>query len=308
MTRVLGDLNLMRLFLFPLLLASMAACGGSANNGGQPRNANAKPTEANANVKPQQPTGPVPVYGYEVVKSYPHDPKAFTQGLIFHDGFLYESTGQYGESSLRKVELETGKIVKRTDLPRDSFAEGIALHNGQIYQLTWREGIARVFDINDFTLLREFRYQGDGWGLASDGQQLYMTNSTHVIRVMDPQTFRQVRAFPVFREDGQPLMQINELEWVKGEIWANIWHSENPNILGKTNHIARIDPQSGKLLGWIDLTGISPADQPKDPNDPEDPKSENTLNGIAYDEATDRIFVTGKSWRRLYEIKLRAKQ
>lgn len=295
----------MRFFIFFILLAAAAAaCGGSANNGS---NGNAaKTANSNANAKPQ--SGPVPTYGYEVVKSYPHDPKAFTQGLVFHDGYLVESTGEYGESTLRKVELETGKVLKEFELPPEDFAEGIALLNGQIYQLTWRQGLCRVFDVNDLKLVREFDYQGEGWGITSDGQHLYMTNGTHVIRVMDPNTFKQVRSFPVFREDGKPLMQLNELEWVKGEIWANIWHSEDPNVLGRTNHIARIDPQSGKLLGWIDLTGISPDDQPKDPLDKMSEKAENTLNGIAYDEASDRIFVTGKNWKRLYEIKLRAKQ
>jgi glutaminyl-peptide cyclotransferase len=249
----------------------------------------------------------VPVYTYEVVKTYPHDPAAFTEGLFYHDGFLYESTGQEGHSSLRKVELETGKVVQKFDLPRDSFGEGIALVNGLIYQLTWQEELCRVFDIKDFKLVREFHYQGDGWGMTTDGQNLFMTNSTHVMQVMDPATFKPTRQIIVKRDDGRPLMQINELEYVKGEIWANIWHSESPEILGKPNYIVRIDPATGKVLGWIDLAGISPDDQPKT-NDPNDPKSENTLNGIAYDAAADRIFVTGKNWKNLYEIKVKEKQ
>lgn len=286
--------NNMRI-LFVLIAISVAvACGGSSNtNGG-----NAK---ANTNTRAQS---PVPLYTYEVVKSYSHDPKAFTEGLFFHDGFLYESAGEFKHSSLRKVNLETGKVVQKFDLPPESFGEGISMIDGKIYQLTWKEQLCRVFDANDFKLLQELNYQGDGWGMTTDGQKLYMTDSTHVMRVIDPETFKVVRTIPVFREDGRPLMQINELEWIKGEIWANIWHSEQPNILGKPNYIARIDPNSGKLLGWIDLANISPDDQPKT-DDPEDDKSENTLNGIAYDEANDRIFVTGKNWKKLYEIKVK---
>jgi glutamine cyclotransferase len=243
----------------------------------------------------------MPVSSYEIVNSYPHDPKAFTEGLFYNEGFLYESTGQEGMSSLRKVELETGKVVQKADLPRDSFGEGIALVNGLIYQLTWQENVCRVFDLKDFKLIREFQYQGDGWGMTTDGQNLYMTNSTHVMQVMDPATFKPTRQIIVKTDDGRALMQINELEWIKGEIWANIWHSEEPDILGKPNYIARIDPASGKVLGWIDLAGISPGDQ--DSRNQE----ENTLNGIAYDAEKDRIFVTGKNWKKLYEIKLKEK-
>ncbi len=238
----------------------------------------------------------LPVYGYEIVNTYPHDPKAFTQGLLFENGFLYESTGNYGESSLRKVDLKSGRVLQKWDLPKDNFGEGIALHNSQIYQITWQNGISRVFDINDFKLIREFSFQGEGWGLTSDGTNLFMSDGTHVIRVMSPDTFRSVRMIAVMREDGKPLMNINELEYVNGEIWANIWHSEKPDILGRPNHIARIDPATGKLLGYINLDGISPDDVKRG--------EENTLNGIAYDAEGDRIFVTGKNWRKLFEIRL----
>ena len=139
--------------------------------------------------------------------------------------------------------------------------------------------------------------------MTTDGTDIFMTDSTHVMRVVDPETFKPKRMLSVMREDGKPLMQINELEYIKGEIWANVWHSEQSNILGKPNYIARIDPATGKLLGWIDLAGISPDDQPRS-NDPYDPKAENTLNGIAYDAEKDRIFVTGKNWKKLYEIKI----
>lgn len=268
-----------------LAVSAALGCSGGAN-------APANNTIVSNTTKP----APPPVYGYEIVNTYPHDPQAFTQGLLFHNGTLYESTGSFGYSSIRKVELETGKVLQKFDLPKDSFAEGIAIHGGNVYQLTWKEGLCRVFGLDDFKLIREFTYQGEGWGLTSDGTHMFMTDGTHVMRVMDPATFKSVRMIAVMREDGKPLMQLNELEYVRGEIWANIWHSEQKDILGKPNHIARIDPANGKILGWINLDGISPDDVKR--------SDENTLNGIAYDAEGDRIFVTGKNWRRLFEIKL----
>lgn len=239
----------------------------------------------------------LPIYTYEIVNTFKHDSKAFTEGLFFYNGFLYESTGQEGKSDLRKVELESGKKVQEYKLPTDSFGEGATVLNGKIYQLTWREGRGFVYEADTFKLLKEFNYAGQGWGMTNDGKNIFMTDSTHVIRVVDPETFQTVKTLVVLREDGKPLMQINELEYIKGEIWANVWHSEEPEILGKPNYIARIDPNSGKILGWIDLDGISPDDIARD--------SENTLNGIAYDAAKDRIFVTGKNWKNLFEIKVK---
>lgn len=247
-----------------------------------------------------KPASSVPTFTYEVVNTYQHDPKAFTQGLIYYGGMLYESTGQYDESTIRKVDLRSGKVVQQVQLGDDFFGEGATVFRDKLYQLTWREGTAFVYTLPDLKPEKEIRYSGEGWGLANDGTNLIMSDGTHVIRFVDPETFKTVRTVTVNREDGRPLMQINELEYVKGEIWANIWHSETPQTLGRPNHIARIDPASGKLLGWIDLSGISPEDQRRD--------SENTLNGIAYDEAGDRIFVTGKNWSKLYEIKLKPKE
>ncbi|MGI9036276.1 MAG: glutaminyl-peptide cyclotransferase [Pyrinomonadaceae bacterium] len=261
----------------------------AANN--QSANVN-KPVNLN-----NQTSGKVPVYTYEIVNTYKHDPKAFTEGLFYQDGFLYESTGQPGASSLRKVELETGKVVQKFDLPKEDFGEGIAMFGDKIYQLTWQQGICRVFDAASFKLLKELNYAGEGWGMTRDDKNLIMSDGTHVIRYVDPETFQTVRTIATFDEDGKPLMDINELELIKGEIWANVWHSEN---IGKPNTIARIDPQTGKLLGWIDLQGISPDDVDRDP--------ENTMNGIAYDAARDRIFVTGKDWKKLFEIKVKPKQ
>ncbi len=163
-------------------------------------------------------------------------------------------------------------------------------------KLVGRKAWRWSYNLEDFKMIKEFRYSGDGWGLTNDGTNLLMSDGTHVIRKINPENFETIGTLPVFDEKNQPLMKINELEYVKGEIWANIWHSES---IGKPNHIARIDPATGKLLGWIDLQGISPEDIDRD--------SENTLNGIAYDEKTDRIFVTGKQWKRLFEIKVKPK-
>jgi glutamine cyclotransferase len=244
-----------------------------------------------------QPTGKVPVYTYEIVNTFKHDPQAFTQGLFFHNGFLYEGTGQFGKSELRKVELETGRVVQKVGLAKSSFGEGTTILNDKIYQLTWQEGNGFIYDAATFNLLGNFGYAGEGWGLTNDGKNLIMSDGTHILRIVEPETFKTIRTLVVNNENGRPLMKINELEYINGEIWANIWHSED---IGKPNHIARIDPASGKLSGWIDLNGISPDDIERD--------EENTLNGIAYDAANDKIFVTGKNWKKLFEIKIKPKQ
>ena len=288
-------------FLILLVFLSSASCTKEPSRSNTNMNANKSSVVVNTKTPTPQTTNTnVPVYTYEIVNTYKHDSNAFTQGLFFHNGFLYEGTGGEGESNIRKVEMETGKVVQQTDLDDNFFGEGATILNGKIYQLTWRGERAFVYDAETLKLVKEFRYQGQGWGLANDGTNLYMTDGTHVIRVIDPETFKTVRTIPVFREDGKPLMQINELEWIKGELWANVWHSEAPDILGKPNYIARLDPQTGKVLGWIDLQNISPDDVKRD--------SENTLNGIAYDAATDRIFVTGKQWKKLFEIKVKPKE
>ncbi|HUF05433.1 MAG TPA: glutaminyl-peptide cyclotransferase [Aridibacter sp.] len=273
----------MKIFIMIAAAALLFSCNGASAN---------RPAVV---TNPPSGTSAVPSYGYDIIKSYKHDKNAFTQGLFFHNGFLYESTGQYGSSSLRKVEIETGKVLQKYDVPREFFAEGIALLDGKIYQLTWQAGIGFVYDLNGFKLLREFRYSGEGWGLTTDGKMLYHSDGTHVIRVVDPERYQTVKTIVVNDENGRPLMSINELEWVKGEIWANIWHSDK---IGKPNHIARIDPSTGKLTGWIDLGSISPDDIARN--------AENTLNGIAYDPEGDRIFVTGKNWEKMFEIKLKA--
>lgn len=286
----------MRLLIIFFTTAMMLGCSGDQLN--------PKPNVNTSNSNAAK-AASLPVDGYIVVKTYPHDPRAFTQGLFYHDGFLYESTGQYGTSSIRKVELETGKVVQKWDFPPQDFGEGITMIDNKIYALTWQQGVGRVLDAKTFKVIKEFSYQGEGWGLTTDGSALYMSQGTQVLKVLDVETFKTAQTLPVMREDGRPLYKINELEWVKGELWANIWHSEQPENLGKPNYIARIDPATGKILGWVDLANISPEDQAKT-NDPSDPKAENSLNGIAYDKVKDRIFVTGKYWKNLYEIKLKA--
>lgn len=231
-----------------------------------------------------------PTYGYEVVEAYPHDESAFTQGLVYHDGFLYEGTGLEGRSSLRKVRLETGEVLQRIDLPYEYFGEGIAIVRDQILELTWKSQVGFVYDLRTFRQLRQFSYPGEGWGLTSNGADVYMSDGTADIRILDAATLREKRRIHV--HDGpKPINQLNELEFVEGQILANIW---------QTNRIARISPQTGEVVGWIDLSGLlSPMYQLQ-------PGA--VLNGIAYDSARKRLFVTGKLWPRLFQIRLIAKQ
>lgn len=290
----------MRLILLILPIFFLIGCDAN------PENSNVN-TKMGNTANSGKNSSAAPVFTYTVVKTFKHDSKAFTQGLVFHDGFLYESTGNYGDSTLRKVDLETGSVVKKKDLDNKFFAEGMTVFNGKIYQITWREKTGFVYDVATLEPLKEFKYQGEGWGLTNDGEQLIMSDGTHILRFLDPETFTVTRTVPVMKENGQPLFLLNELEYVKGEIWANIWHSEEtetgttqgrlPNI-GKPNYIARIEPKSGKVVGWIDLANISPDDTGD---------SENTLNGIAYDAEKDRIFVTGKKWKKLFEITVQPK-
>lgn len=291
----------MRLYLLLLFALFAVSCKTETPVNRPNTNVTSTNSNVNSNGNTASTKTPLTTYGYEIVNKYKHDSNAFTQGLVFHDGFFYESDGQYGESTLRKVEPETGKVLQKVGLGKNYFAEGLTFFNDKLYQITWQENTAFVYDL-DFKLIKEIKYAGEGWGLTHDDKNLILSDGTHVIRFVDPETFQTVRTITVMRENGQPLMDINELEYVKGEIWANVWHSENINL---PNHIARIDPQTGKLLGWIDLNGISPDDSQYKKTGTDD--GEKVLNGIAYDEATDRIFVTGKRWSNLYEIKLKAK-
>jgi glutamine cyclotransferase len=229
----------------------------------------------------------VPRYGYQIVNIWPHDSNAFTQGLILSDGKLLESTGQEGRSSLRSVELETGKVLKKVDVPEPYFAEGIALLNGKIYQLTWQHQLGFIYDAQSFQKVGQFNYQGEGWGLTTDGRSLILSDGSNRIRFLDPSNFGVTKTITVL--DGRtPIKELNELEYVHDAIYANVWHDDR---------IAIIDPQSGRVTGWIDLTGLIPEGELQDP--------EAVLNGIAYDQANDKLFVTGKLWPRLFEIKIK---
>jgi glutamine cyclotransferase len=231
--------------------------------------------------------GPAPKYGYQIVNIWPHDSNAFTQGLILMDGKLLESTGQEGFSSLRRVELESGKVVKKVDVPEPYFAEGITQLNGKIYQLTWQHNLGFIYDAQTFDRVGQFPYQGEGWGLTTDGQSLILSDGTSNIRFIDPASFRVTRIISV-TDQSHPVRELNELEYVNGEIYANVWHDDR---------IATIDPQSGRVNSWIDLTGLMPEGELQDP--------EAVLNGIAYDQANDKLIVTGKLWPRVFQIKVK---
>ena len=228
--------------------------------------------------------------GYRVVKSYPHDREAFTQGFEFRDGFLYEGTGLVGRSSLRKVNLDTGQVVQRFDVPQPFFGEGITVLNQRIFQLTWQSQTGFIYDKSSFRLMGSFNYSGEGWGMTNDGKQIYMSDGTSQLRVWDPATLKEIRRITV--KDGvREVTALNELEFVRGEILANVW---------QTDRITRISPADGKVLGWIDLSRIL--------SKAERPGPDAVLNGIAYDAASDRLLVTGKFWPKIFEIQLLPKK
>jgi glutamine cyclotransferase len=223
---------------------------------------------------------------YQVVHTYPHDDAAFTQGLVFVDGQLYESTGLNGRSSLRMDDLQTGKVLQRDEVPQEYFAEGLTNWGSTLIQLTWQAHKAFVYDRFSFRLLRTVPYEGEGWGLTQDGKHLILSDGSATLKYLNPETFEVVRRLAV-TDHGIPVKELNELEYIHGEIYANVWHS---------NKIARISPQTGKIISWIDLSGVVSDAGVTDP--------EAVLNGIAWDAQHDRLFVTGKLWPKLFEIKL----
>jgi glutamine cyclotransferase len=222
----------------------------------------------------------------EVVARYPHDPNAFTQGLLFHDGKLYESTGREGFSSLRRVDIATGRVERRHDVDARLFAEGLALVGESLYQLTWQHNTGFVYSLDDFRQTGTFTYEGEGWGLTYDGEYLIMSDGTTDLRFLDPADFSVKRTVTV-TDDGRPRDYLNELEYIDGEVWANIWQEDL---------IARIDPDDGRIIGWIDMSALYPA--AARPNDA-------VVNGIAWDPESDRIFVTGKLWPAIFEVRFR---
>ena len=226
-----------------------------------------------------------PVERYRVVHAYPHDSSAFTQGLVMVDGMLYEGTGLNGRSSVRAVDLATGRVLQSVKVPSRYFGEGLTDWGGDLIELTWLAHRGFVYDRFSMRLVRTFQYKGEGWGLTHDNKNLIMSDGTPVLRFLDPVTFKVVRTLAV-SDGGKPVKELNELEYIHGEIYANVW---------QTNRIARISPVTGEVIEWIDLSGLL-RDEPRDGNA--------VLNGIAYDQKSDRLFVTGKLWPKLFEIKL----
>ena len=266
----------MRMRFLPLFFAGivgLVSCGQSAP---QPQTQ----TQGTA----AQAEDPPPVLGYQILASYPHDPGAFTQGLFFRDGHLYESTGLVGQSTLRKVRLEDGAVLHKIAIPEGLFGEGMVDWKDEIVSVTWRDGLGFRWSVDGFRPLGKFRLAGEGWGLTQDGTHLILSDGTPALRFLDPVTFEEKRRVRV-TSAGRPVGRLNELEYIKGEVWANVWGSGG---------IARIDPETGKVKAWVDLRPLAAEHQKGDPD--------RVLNGIAWDEKGDRIFVTGKNWPKLYAI------
>jgi glutamine cyclotransferase len=264
-----------RLTAISLGIAALAACARQSEGGDVPPD-------------PVVAVGGQPArYSYEVRHVWPHDPGAFTQGLVYREGDFLESTGLYGESSLRDVDPETGRVLKEVTVPQEYFAEGLAVVGDKAYQLTWRNGLGFIYDVSTFRKEGEFHYEGEGWGLTTDGRLLVMSDGTSRIRFIDPAHFSVVRTIDV-TVAGRPVSELNELEWIKGEIFANVW---------RTDEIVRIDPQTGAVRGEIDLADVLPWTDRTRQTD--------VMNGIAYDEGKDRLFITGKKWPKLFEVRLK---
>jgi Glutamine cyclotransferase len=225
----------------------------------------------------------VPILTVEVVARYPHDPSAFTQGLVIDRGELFEGTGLNGQSSLRRVDLETGEVLQRHNLGQRYFGEGITILGDKIYQLTWTTQVGFVYSRDDFKQLQSFFYPGEGWGITHDGEQLIVSDGTAMLRFLDPETLKETRRVAV-TEDGKPLTRLNELEYIDGEVWANVWY---------TDYIVRIDPATGRVVSKLDLSNLYP-----------EGSNDDVLNGIAWDRDAQRLFVTGKLWPYLYEIRV----
>jgi glutaminyl-peptide cyclotransferase len=231
-------------------------------------------------------SSPVPTYGYKVIHTYPHDQGAFTEGLVYDDSVFYESTGRYGQSSLRKVNQQSGQVLQIYNLPAEYFGEGLALYQDKLLQLTWKSHTGFIYDKASFDLVRDFTYPNEGWGLTYDGKRLVMSDGTSTLHFWNPETLEEIGSIDV-QDRGTPVTYLNELEYIRGQIYANVW---------QTNKIAIIDPESGVVAAWIDLTGIIQAENYTEAID--------VLNGIAYDTAAGRLFVTGKLWPLLFEIEV----
>jgi len=271
-------LSCLRLLWWMLLAVCLASCDAPQSQEAQAQSSPAVPTSAvNARA--------IPVAAARMVKTYPHDPNAFTQGLEFYDGHLYESTGRTGQSTLRECVLETGQVLRRVSLPPQEFGEGLTIFRGKIYQLTWLSKKGFIYDLHSFKTIGEFPYESEGWGLTHNDQSLIMSDGTNRLQFLDPVSFAVTRTLEVYAGN-EAVTNLNELEYIRGEIWANIWHS---------SRIARIDPRRGQVSSWINLALLVTKEQ----RGPED-----VLNGIAYDAKSDRLLVTGKDWPEIIEIKL----
>lgn len=257
-----------------MLLLALSAPAAAQAPGPAPSSSPAQPAPAR-----------VPVYGFEVVRRFPHDPTAFTQGLVIRDGVLIESTGR-DPSGVRRVRLEDGVVLQNRELDPEYFGEGLTETDGRVFSLSWINGVGFIWDARDLSLLSRFAYDGEGWGLTHDGSRLILSDGSTALRFLDLDTQAETGRVTVTL-NGRPLGRLNELEWIDGEVWANVW---------QTDYIVRIDPASGQVVGVIDLSGLL-----KDPvQDPAD----DVLNGIAWDAKSRRLFVTGKNWPALFEIKL----
>jgi glutamine cyclotransferase len=270
-----------RLFA-PLIILCAIACSQAGNTPAT----NSSTATASANRPGENRVGPR-TYSYEVVNKYPHDTQAFLQGLVYHDNGFYESTGGNGQSSLRRVEMASGQVVKKVMLSEEDFGEGLALVEDKLVQLTWQSGKGYVYDRDTFRKLREFSYRMEGWGLTFDGKRLILSDGSNALTFLDPQTYQTVGKLNVTL-NGRAVQKINELEFIEGEIWANVWHEEV---------VLRIDPGTGVVASLIDLRGLRPRETAQD--------TEAVLNGIAYDPAAKRIFVSGKRWPSIFEIRIK---
>jgi glutaminyl-peptide cyclotransferase len=265
-----------------VMIAAACLAGWITTNG-----RNAQPSALSTATAGGNPQG-VPILVAEVVESYPHDPHAFTQGLEYYDGYLYESTGRSGQSTLRRTVLETGAVLNQVNLPSEYFGEGLTIFRGKIYQLTWLSKIGFIYDVRTFRRIGEFHYESEGWGLTHDDASLILSDGSNKLQFIDPTSFKIVRTLEVYAGN-VAVTNLNELEYIDGEIFANVWHSPR---------IARIDPRSGQVLAWIDLASVVARSK----HEPED-----VLNGIAYDAKRRRLFVTGKNWAEILEIKIDTK-
>jgi glutamine cyclotransferase len=266
-----------RVFLCLLLAASTVSCQSSQTNSSH--------TQASALGAAQTSAKSIPVLTATVIRTYPHDPKAFTQGLEFADGHLYESTGRTGQSSLRECVLESGKVLRKVSLPENEFGEGLTIFHGKIYQLTWLSKKGFIYDLRTFKKIGEFPFSSEGWGLTHDDTSLILSDGSNQLKFIDPANFMLTRTLEVYA-GSEAVTNLNELEYLHGQIWANVWHS---------SRIARIDPQSGQVLSWIELAPLVNKEQRE---------GEDVLNGIAYDPSAERLVVTGKNWPELIEIKV----